>query len=175
MLDTSWVSGTPHRSKLLDSTRLDSTAVDLAYLSAPPPYGYTRLLPTVNLVPVQVLPLPASREADAKATSPHHEPTKAQPQLPHPWQRLLFLNRLGGTGTAVPCQRVFFPYPPSHGLHCAGCHRKHIKASRAQTLTKISLCPSSERLLSFYAFIARFFLPFFPFSSCPLPFIPLAL
>lgn len=101
-------------------------------------------------------PLPARRTL--RPRPPITNPQRLNPQLPHPWQRLLFLNRLGGTGTAVPCQRLFFPYPLLHGLHCAGCHRKHIKASRAQTLTKISLSPiirASVVVLCFY----RPFLP----------------
>ncbi|KAK2041320.1 hypothetical protein LZ31DRAFT_15557 [Colletotrichum somersetense] len=49
------------------------------------------------------------------------------------------------------------------GTHCAACHTLCLLKQVEPRPQSSPFCSSQERLLSFNSFLARFFLPFFPF------------
>ncbi|WDK09076.1 hypothetical protein CGRA01v4_00354 [Colletotrichum graminicola] len=123
----------------------------------------------MNLVLVQRLPPPAGQ-----TLRPH--PTQAgSPSAPPPLATSSISELAGRYTSHCPMSTFNLALPVClyMGTHCAACHTRCLLKQVEPRLQPSTFCSSQERLLSFYSFLPRFFLPFFfpffPVSSCPFP------
>ncbi|KAK2029269.1 hypothetical protein LX32DRAFT_365875 [Colletotrichum zoysiae] len=120
----------------------------------------------LNLVLVQLLPPPAGR------TLRPHPPSRTHPGSPSALLSLATSSISESTGrytSHCPMSTFNLALPVSlyMGTHCAACHTLCLLKQVEPRPQSSTFCSSQERLLSFYSFLTRFFLPFFPFlSSC---------